>query len=98
LCVAISDAALTAAADGTSGEVELRKTDNVVDARLAALVKAVNAERIAGGEGWGTIASRPFGARGVITMKMIKSTRRISMISARPRYPLALVPIMWTVS
>jgi hypothetical protein len=49
LCIGISDTALAAAADGTSGEVELRKTDNVVDARLAALVKAVNAERIAGG-------------------------------------------------
>jgi AraC family transcriptional regulator len=48
LCIAISDAALTAAADGASGEVELRKTDNLFDARLAALVKAVNAERLAG--------------------------------------------------
>jgi len=48
LCIAISDAALTAAADGTSGEVELRKVDNLVDARLGALVAAVNAERIAG--------------------------------------------------
>src|SRR5712672_1839409 len=48
LCIAISDAALTAAADGTSGEVELRRTDILVDARLGALVEAVNAERIAG--------------------------------------------------
>ena len=48
LSIAISDAALTAASDGTSGEVELRKTDNLVDARLDALVEAVNAERIAG--------------------------------------------------
>jgi AraC family transcriptional regulator len=48
LSVGISDAALTAAADGTSGEVELRRADNLVDARLAALVEAVNAERIAG--------------------------------------------------
>jgi AraC family transcriptional regulator len=48
LCIAISEAALTAAADGTSGEVELRRTDNLVDARLGALVEAVNAERIAG--------------------------------------------------
>jgi AraC family transcriptional regulator len=48
LLIAISDTALTAAADGTSGEVELRRTDNLVDARLGALVEAVNAERIAG--------------------------------------------------
>jgi AraC family transcriptional regulator len=48
LCIAISDAALTAASDGTSGEVELRRTDNLVDARLGALVEAVNAERITG--------------------------------------------------
>jgi len=48
LSIAISDAALTAASDGTSGEVELRRTDNLVDARLRALVEAVNAERIAG--------------------------------------------------
>jgi len=48
LSVGISDAALTAAADGTSGEVELRRADNLVDARLRALVQAVNAERIAG--------------------------------------------------
>src|SRR6266403_5606486 len=36
LSVGISDAALTAAADGTSGEVELRRADNLVDARLGA--------------------------------------------------------------
>jgi len=48
LSIAISDAALTAASDGTIGEVELRRTDNLVDARLGALVEAVNAERIAG--------------------------------------------------
>jgi len=48
LCIAISDGALTAAADGTSGEVELRRVDNLVDARLGALVESVNAERIAG--------------------------------------------------
>jgi AraC family transcriptional regulator len=47
LCIAISDTALTAASDGASGEVELRRTDNLVDARLGALVEAVNAERIA---------------------------------------------------
>jgi AraC family transcriptional regulator len=48
LCVAISDAALTAASDGRSGEVELRRADRLVDARLGALVEVVNAERIAG--------------------------------------------------
>jgi len=48
LSVGISDAALTEAADGTSGEVELRRADNLFDARLRALVEAVNAERIAG--------------------------------------------------
>src|SRR5258706_4092417 len=48
LSVGMSDAALTAAADGTSGEVELRRVDNLVDGRLGALVESVNAERIAG--------------------------------------------------
>ena len=48
LSVGISDVALTAASDGTSGEVELRRVDNLVDARLGALVEAANAERIAG--------------------------------------------------
>src|SRR5712664_1870997 len=48
LCIAISDAALTAASDGPSGEVELRRVDNLADGRLGALVAAVNAERIAG--------------------------------------------------
>jgi AraC family transcriptional regulator len=48
LSIAISDVALTAASDGTSGEVELRRVDNLVDARLGALVEAANAERIAG--------------------------------------------------
>jgi AraC family transcriptional regulator len=48
LCIAISDVALTAASDGTSGEVELRRVDTLVDARLGRLVEAVNAERIAG--------------------------------------------------
>jgi AraC family transcriptional regulator len=47
LCIAISDAALSAAADGPSGEVELRRVDNLADGRLGALVAAVNAERIA---------------------------------------------------
>ncbi len=37
LCIAISDAALTAASDGTSGEVELRRVDKLVDARLGTL-------------------------------------------------------------
>jgi hypothetical protein len=37
LCIAISDAALTAASDGTSGEVELRRVDNLVDKRLGTL-------------------------------------------------------------
>jgi len=48
LCIAISDAALTAASDGTSGEVELRRVDKLVDPRLGTLAEAVNAERIAG--------------------------------------------------
>ena len=48
LCMAISDVALTAASDATSGEVELRRVDNLVDARLGALVESVNAERVAG--------------------------------------------------
>src|SRR6266481_8976635 len=48
LCVAISDVALTDASDGAGGEVELRGVDNLVDARLRALVEAVNAERVAG--------------------------------------------------
>src|SRR5216684_4033333 len=48
LCIAISDTALTAASDGASGEVELHRTDNLVDTPLGALVGAVNAERIAG--------------------------------------------------
>ena len=48
LCIAISDAALTAASDRTSGEAELRRVDKLVDARLGTLVEAVNAERIAG--------------------------------------------------
>jgi AraC family transcriptional regulator len=48
LFVGISDAALTAASDGTRGEVELRREDKLVDPRLGALVQVVNAERIAG--------------------------------------------------
>jgi AraC family transcriptional regulator len=48
LSIAISDAALTAACDGTSGEVELRRANSLVDARVCALAAAVNAERVAG--------------------------------------------------
>jgi len=48
LSVAISDAALGAAGDGMAGEVELRSMPKLVDARVEALVAAVNAERIAG--------------------------------------------------
>jgi AraC family transcriptional regulator len=48
LSIAMSDATLTAACDGTSGEVELRREYNLVDARVGALLAAVNAERIAG--------------------------------------------------
>jgi AraC family transcriptional regulator len=48
LSVAISDAALAAASDGASGDVELRRVGSLVDARLGALAAAVNAERVAG--------------------------------------------------
>ena len=48
LCIAISDFALTEASDGTSGEVELRRADKLVDPRLRALVEVVNAERASG--------------------------------------------------
>jgi AraC family transcriptional regulator len=48
LSVAISDAALRAACNGMASEVELRSAPKLVDARLGALVGAVNAERIAG--------------------------------------------------
>jgi len=44
----ISDPALRAANDGISGEVELRGVHEFADARLGALVAAVNAERVAG--------------------------------------------------
>ena len=47
LTVSVSDAALMAAHDGASGVLELRPQCKVVDARLGALVAAVNAERIA---------------------------------------------------
>ena len=48
LSVDISDAALTAACDGTRGDVELRRVGKLVDARVGALAAAVNAERVAG--------------------------------------------------
>jgi AraC family transcriptional regulator len=44
----ISDAALSAASDGSNREVELRSTGHLEDARVRALVAAVNAERAAG--------------------------------------------------
>src|SRR5207245_2431252 len=53
-------------------------------------------------EGWGTSASRPFGVRGVITMKMIKSTRRMSISGttfieamAPPFFPPTSIPIVF---
>jgi AraC family transcriptional regulator len=48
LSVGISDAALAAACDGTRGDVELRRVENLVDARVGALAAVVNAERVAG--------------------------------------------------
>jgi len=48
LSVAISDAALRAACDGIGSEVELLGAPKLVDARVGALVAAVNEERIAG--------------------------------------------------
>ena len=48
LSLAISDAALTATCDEVSSEVELRPQRRLVDARVGALVAAVNSERIAG--------------------------------------------------
>jgi len=48
LLLRISDAALRAAHEGISGAVELDHKCKMGDARLAALVKAVNAERIMG--------------------------------------------------
>jgi len=48
LFVGISDAALAAACDGTRGDVELRRVERLDDARVGALVAAVNAERVAG--------------------------------------------------
>ncbi|MCU1257945.1 MAG: AraC family transcriptional regulator, partial [Bryobacterales bacterium] len=43
LSVGISDAALAAACDGTRGDVELRRAETLVDARVGALAAAVNA-------------------------------------------------------
>ena len=48
LLLRISDAALRAAREGISGAVEPGHWCKMVDVRLAALVKAVNAERVAG--------------------------------------------------
>ena len=48
LILIISDRALRAANDGISGDVELRGVPKLADARLGALVAAVNAERVAG--------------------------------------------------
>ena len=48
LSVGISDAALAAACDGTRGDVELRRVERLIDARVGALAAAVNAERVAG--------------------------------------------------
>ena len=48
LSVGISDSALRAACEGTASEVELRSAPKLEDARVGALVAAVNAERIAG--------------------------------------------------
>jgi len=48
LLLRISDAALRAAGEGISGAVELGHWCKMVDVRLGALVKAVNAERISG--------------------------------------------------
>ena len=48
LILTISDRALRAANDGISGDVELRLAYKLADARLGALVTAVNAERVAG--------------------------------------------------
>ena len=48
LLLRISDAALRAAREGMSGAVELGHWCKMVDARLAALIEAVNADRIAG--------------------------------------------------
>ena len=48
LILTISDTALIGASEGRVGDVELRGEHKLVDARLSALVAAVNAERVAG--------------------------------------------------
>ena len=48
LPVGISDSALRAACGGVAGEIELRSAPKLQDARVGALVSALNAERIAG--------------------------------------------------
>ena len=48
LVVSISDATLTAATNTPASQVELRGETKLVDARIGALLAAVNAERIAG--------------------------------------------------
>lgn len=48
LAVGISDVALAAACDRTTGDVELRRVENLVDPRVGALAAAVNAERVGG--------------------------------------------------
>ena len=48
LSIGISDAALIAASNGISSDIELRNALKLEDARVSALVAAVNAERIAG--------------------------------------------------
>jgi AraC family transcriptional regulator len=48
LNIVVSDAALAGANDGKNGEVEVRHSENVVDSRVAGLVGALNAERVAG--------------------------------------------------
>lgn len=47
LSIALSDA-FSAACDGTTGEIELRRMERLVDARIGPLVAAVNAERPGG--------------------------------------------------
>ena len=61
LSIAISDAAFMAACDGARGEIELRRVDRLIDARVGALVAATNAERVTGfpsGRFWSPL-SRP---------------------------------------
>jgi AraC family transcriptional regulator len=48
LTLGLSDAPLLAACDGNNGDAELRGTAKLVDARVGALVAAVNVERLAG--------------------------------------------------